>query len=289
MQEINGLVSVIIPAYNAENFIEDTIDSVVKQSYSQWEIWVVNDGSKDNTENKVKAITDNRIFCISQANAGVSAARNNGLTRANGEFIVFLDADDLLTPEFLKVRVESFRLRADIGFVGGVVEKFPGKTEQFKPAADEPEKEVLFFDKGCVTIPSNYMIRHTVLQKHGIHFNTALSSTADKFFILQLSKVCKGFFVNTDSGKLLYRVNEQSMSHKVSHKLMLDNEQFYSELKRYQLLPIQNTTLFKAMFFWGLAIGFFQVRFFAKSFLYLWRSFITSPSWFIKRIIKGSK
>lgn len=97
------MFSVIIPAYNAENFIKNAIDSVLSQTIEDFEIIVVNDGSNDSTENVVNEISDKRVRCISQKNAGVSAARNTGIQNAKGEYICFLDADDLWNPNHLEV------------------------------------------------------------------------------------------------------------------------------------------------------------------------------------------
>ncbi len=95
------MFSVIIPAYNAESFIRNSIASVLAQTVDDFEIVVVDDGSKDNTATAVKSIDDFRIRYIYQENAGVSAARNMGIQNARGEYICFLDADDLWKPNHL--------------------------------------------------------------------------------------------------------------------------------------------------------------------------------------------
>jgi len=89
-------LSVIIPLYNKELYIKDTILSVLNQSFSDFEIVIVNDGSKDKSLQVVNNIKDGRIRIINQQNAGVSAARNRGMNEAQGEYIFFLDADDIL-------------------------------------------------------------------------------------------------------------------------------------------------------------------------------------------------
>jgi glycosyltransferase involved in cell wall biosynthesis len=103
MQTINGvmdlLFSVVIPAYNAENFICEALDSVAKQTISNYEVMVVNDGSTDQTADRVKAWAESHpaieLKLIHQANKGIGGARNTGVYAAKGEFIAFLDADDL--------------------------------------------------------------------------------------------------------------------------------------------------------------------------------------------------
>src|SRR5205809_964576 len=116
MQESRRLVSIIIPAYNAAAFVTETIQSVKQQTYPHWELIVVNDGSTDITRQTVLALNEDGIKLIDQQNAGVSTARNNGLLHASGEYIVFLDADDILTPSFLAVRVDFLNKNENVGF-----------------------------------------------------------------------------------------------------------------------------------------------------------------------------
>lgn len=108
-----GLVSIITPAYNAEHFIGETILSVLKQSYVEWEMLIIDDGSKDKTEEIVKKYVekDNRIKLFKQKNAGSGAARNNGIRRANGNFICLLDADDTWNSDFLLKQIELIQLK----------------------------------------------------------------------------------------------------------------------------------------------------------------------------------
>ena len=95
------MISVIIPLYNKEHYIKETIESVLAQTYTDFELIIVNDGSTDNSVNIVSMIEDPRIIIVNQKNAGVSSARNHGLQIAKGEYIAFLDADDTWLPGFL--------------------------------------------------------------------------------------------------------------------------------------------------------------------------------------------
>lgn len=99
----NPLISVVIPLYNKEKSISKTIYSVLSQTYDDFEIIIVNDGSTDSSLDIVQNIKDSRIRIISQSNAGVSIARNRGAKEALGDWIMFLDADDLLLPYALHV------------------------------------------------------------------------------------------------------------------------------------------------------------------------------------------
>lgn len=116
------LVSVIIPAYNAEQTIFKTLNSVFNQTFKDYEIIIINDGSTDNTLkilNDIKAENyGHDIKIISQSNGGVSSARNAGMRVAQGDFIALLDSDDVWLPEKLLVQLEVFRNDSDIVFVG---------------------------------------------------------------------------------------------------------------------------------------------------------------------------
>jgi glycosyltransferase involved in cell wall biosynthesis len=103
------LISVVIPAYNASKTIQETIESVLKQTFTDFELIVINDGSQDATLDVVDRIRDHRLKVFSYANAGVSASRNRGLAKAVGEFISFLDADDLWTPDKLEAQWQALQ------------------------------------------------------------------------------------------------------------------------------------------------------------------------------------
>ncbi len=96
------MISVVIPLYNKEKQIAHTLQSVFAQTFQDFEIVIVDDGSTDNSVKEVKKFDDPRVLLIQQSNAGVSAARNRGIEEANGELIAFLDADDEWMPEFLQ-------------------------------------------------------------------------------------------------------------------------------------------------------------------------------------------
>ena len=100
------LISIIVPLYNKEKFIETTINSVLQQTYKDFELIIVDDGSTDDSAAIVEAIKDPRIRLIKKKNEGVSAARNFGISKSNGEWLLFLDADDELAENALARFIE---------------------------------------------------------------------------------------------------------------------------------------------------------------------------------------
>src|SRR5689334_19611863 len=100
------LVSVIVPAYNAEQFITKTVDNVFQQTWKSIELIIVNDGSSDRTSEVLEPyLKDGRLVYIEQQNQGSSTAKNMGLQRATGDFIQYLDADDLLSANKIELHV----------------------------------------------------------------------------------------------------------------------------------------------------------------------------------------
>jgi glycosyltransferase involved in cell wall biosynthesis len=286
MTESKGLVSIVIPAYNAENFIRETLLSIASQDYIAWEIIVVNDGSSDHTAKIAMSISHLAVLLINQENAGVSSARNTGFANANGEFICFFDADDLMTTDFLSTRVNALRQNGNIDFVGGYIESFPIKQPVRKAVAEDPETQIHFFDPNVATIPSNYLFRASVLRESNISFNPLLNSSADRFFLLELAKYSKGSTLPDEKGKLLYRISESSMSHHITPKLTFDYFVFYKELNAQNLLPQKNRTKIKSMYLFSLASSFSLVGYWGYCIKHFFLSFFTNPLVFLRLVIK---
>nr|WP_302831235.1 glycosyltransferase family A protein [uncultured Bacteroides sp.] len=111
MNKEYAIVSIVIPCYNQAVFLPETLDSVLLQTYKHWEVIIVNDGSPDDTESIARKYMamDCRIHYVYQENAGLSAARNNGIEQAQGEFILPLDSDDIIKPEYLEEAMKAFK------------------------------------------------------------------------------------------------------------------------------------------------------------------------------------
>jgi glycosyltransferase involved in cell wall biosynthesis len=169
------LVSVIIPAYNAEQFIERTLDSVLSQTYQNLEVIVVDDGSQDRTAEIVSAIAqrDQRVTLLQQSNSGVAAARNLGIEKSQGEFIGPIDADDIWYSQNVEKQVRCL-LQADpsVGLVYSWsvdIDENDNLTGEFRASriAGEVFTTLLFHD--FIANASSALIRRSCLEKVGLY------------------------------------------------------------------------------------------------------------------------
>lgn len=123
------LVTVIIPTYNHAHYLPQSLGSVLNQTYSARELVVVDDGSQDDTHEVVQNYDDGSIRYLCQRNRGLAAARNRGLSEAQGEFVAFLDADDRLLPDHLLVSVDALQKHPDAAFVCGDLRTFGAQDD----------------------------------------------------------------------------------------------------------------------------------------------------------------
>jgi glycosyltransferase involved in cell wall biosynthesis len=185
-------VSVIIPAYNRSAYLGEAIQSVLDQTFQDFELIVIDDGSTDNTKEIVKGFLDTRVRYLYQENSGVSSARNMGIKAANGEYIAFLDSDDIWLPENLELKVNLLDSRPDVGLVCSdayVVDnstkatfgRFWGKN-RFKYSGNprkvtrHPLKDLLY--RNCFIMPQATMIRSQVFTAVG-GFDESLPTSED--------------------------------------------------------------------------------------------------------------
>ena len=108
-------VSVVIPAYNPERTILETVESVLHQTFSDFELIVINDGSTDRTLDLLQTVQDSRLKIFSYSNGGLALARNRGISHAQGAYISFIDADDLWTIDKLELQLEALKQHPDMG------------------------------------------------------------------------------------------------------------------------------------------------------------------------------
>jgi glycosyltransferase involved in cell wall biosynthesis len=180
-------VSVIIPTYNRGRIIEEAVDSALAQDYKDFELIVVDDGSTDNTSEILASYGDD-ISVFFQKNKGVSAARNRGITEASGQFIAFLDSDDLWLPQKLSTQVEFFRQRPD-ALICQTEEVWVRNGIRVNPKQRHKKPSGMIFKPSlelCLVSPSAVMIRRDLLDKTG-NFDETLPACEDYDLWLRIS------------------------------------------------------------------------------------------------------
>jgi glycosyltransferase involved in cell wall biosynthesis len=211
------LCSVVVPAFNAEHFLEDAIHSIVEQSHPSWELVVVDDGSTDRTLEVAKAVQHPRTRVFTQANGGASAARNRGLRESNGQYVVFLDADDRLRPTALARFVEALEdaprcvvaygeIRA-IGAEGDVLDPRPPRF------GERPSGDLLgaLLVRNRIITPGAACIRRSSLMEVG-SFDERLKFAEDWELWCRLAGVGEFRYVGGEP-VMDYRIHPASMVH----------------------------------------------------------------------------
>lgn len=208
-------VSVIIPAYNAKNTIIETIQSLQKQTFSDFEVIVINDGSTDNTLEVLSAIQDSRIKVFSYENGGLPVARNRGISQATGEFITFLDADDLWTSDKLELQIAALQQHPEAG-VAYSWTAFIDENSEFlyawAPLFYEGNVYPQLLIRNFISSGSNIIVRRQFIEASG-EFDPLLKSAEDWDYYIRLAALCP--FVLVPKYQILYRRSSQSMTSKV--------------------------------------------------------------------------
>lgn len=189
MEQPQPLVSVIIPAYNAVQWLPDAVNSILAQTYGKWELIIVNDGSTDGTADLAKGFGDPRITVVDQANQGVSAARNTGIKRSTGELICFMDADDAMAPQNLAVKVQAIAEHGvDWVFADIVVcDEALQPTGRVMPGTDGDVLKALLLSAPAVPISCNNILARRRCFDEGVAFDPELSNAADQHFTMQMA------------------------------------------------------------------------------------------------------
>ena len=235
-------VSVIIPTYNRANLLKETLESVFAQTYTDYEVLVIDDGSTDNTEEVVSALlADNserqsKVRYIKQPNAGVSAARNHGIFEARGEWIAFLDSDDLWFPEKLEKQVAFLAEHPSAGAVcnpayayqdgqavkdeRGIILRHPWYTGPERATSILPFELFATFD---YVWSSSVLVRKTVLYKAGL-FEGGLKIGEDYILWVKVARFTEFWLSNEVLG--FYRKHKTNATHDY------DELRFYSCMVR---------------------------------------------------------
>jgi glycosyltransferase involved in cell wall biosynthesis len=218
--------SIIIPLYNAEKYISETIQSVLNQAYKDWELIIIDDGSSDSSSNIVSYfLDDKRISLHHQKNSGVSVARNNGFSIARGGFITFLDADDVWLEDNLHDKINYLRSN-EFDVVYSKYNVIDEKSElilvNLKKNTYPTLDDILLSKGNYSTAPSGIVIKAEVLKKIG-GFDTNLSNNADQdLWIRILANNYKIVLIE----KILwnYRIHANNMSNNVA---LLEKDSIY--------------------------------------------------------------
>lgn len=220
------LISVVIPSYNAARFVNQAIDSVIQQTYSPVEIIVVDDGSTDDTAQRLGELGD-RIRYIHQANGGLSKARNRGIREARGEFVAFLDADDKWLPEKLQKQWEKLQADPDLKFVHtdvfDLIETTGEVVHEDRNGRRFTGDCYLEFFEGNVIIPSSVLVARSCLDRMG-NFDEAIrgASTQDMDLCLRIARHHRFGYI--DEPLVLYRMHPDNASR--NRRMMLEDEYF---------------------------------------------------------------
>ncbi|BAZ10229.1 putative glycosyl transferase [Calothrix sp. NIES-4071] len=183
-------VSVIIPAYNAMRYLPQTLDSVLQQTFTDFEVVIVNDGSSDNIAEWAPQLKDSRVRLITQANQGVSAARNKGIANSTGEYIAFLDADDLWAPEYLEKQFNYLDKHPHVGVVytwTKLIDEFGKPINRIFASHAEGMIWKKLLNDDVISTGSSAMVRRLCIDDIG-GFDTQLAHAEDLDFWLRIAK-----------------------------------------------------------------------------------------------------
>ncbi|HBD26270.1 glycosyltransferase family A protein [Flavobacterium sp.] len=226
---MNVLVSIITPSYNSANFIAETIQSVQNQTYSNWEMIIVDDGSSDETENVVLSIiqNDRRIqFHKLSQNSGPAVARNSGIEKASGDYMTFIDADDIWFPTFIENNIKTIQ-ETGVPFVFSSYKRANEQLEFVYSDFIVPQK-VSYTD----ILKSNSISCLTAfldIKKLGKKYMPLIRKRQDMGLWLNYLKVIP-FAHGIQETQAIYRIRENSLSRKKSD-LIKYQWQFYRQVE----------------------------------------------------------
>lgn len=176
MPNTTPLVSIVMPAFNAEKTIVRAIDSVLKQTYTNIELLIVNDGSTDNTVNVVRQYKDSRINLITQSNSGPAVARNTGLKKVKGDYVSFIDSDDWYENDYVERLVSSMNTTHSQMVVCGMIAHEHANTSCsaifdacYETFFDNP-MFLPILESGIMNSPCNKCFEISIIRKCGIEF-----------------------------------------------------------------------------------------------------------------------
>jgi glycosyltransferase involved in cell wall biosynthesis len=219
---MNTKISLIIPIYNSEKFLVRCLDSILSQLYNDFEVILINDGSTDHSFEICKRYTllDARFKVYSKENGGVSSARNFGLYKAVGSYVVFVDSDDYLAPLFLKSYMDSLTLKQTDIICQGYVNVFDDKliNRVLKKAdytySDISEGIYELELNECLSSVWNKIFRLDIIEKNNLSFSENINMGEDKLFVLSYMQFASSLSVLDSCYYFYYRAQECTLSNK---------------------------------------------------------------------------
>lgn len=240
------LVSIIIPCYNYGHFIGETLNSLLKQEYTNWEAVVIDDGSVDNTFEVVNSFInqDNRVTYYYQSNTGLSAARNKGIEISKGKYITFLDADDLFSPRKIKIQIEYMVHKNPRCTISYTFAKYfhtdkPQKlyihynlnNQEWMPKVSGSFNDILPVFIYTIMPVNSPLIRKSFLEKNKLLFNTEYKSYEDwEFWLRCLYHGAIYSYIPDPEALALIRVHSYSMR---TNSLTMNIYEFYLRKKMF--------------------------------------------------------
>ena len=220
---INPLVSIIIPAYNVGKYIEECVQSIIKQTYNNIEIIVVDDGSPDETPYIIDrlATIDKRIIPIHKKNAGVSAARNSGIEVSHGEYLVFVDGDDYLATDFVEYMLGLVeKTGAELGISLNYFTKYGEQQvkEETVETLDPIRATALLLSPRIIVGSHNKIYKRCILEKYNLKFQTHLFYGEGLYFYTEFSQLCSKIGVGNRKVYYYRRNNYNSATTKFNIK-----------------------------------------------------------------------
>ena len=246
-QHTNPLVSVIMPVYNGERYLREAIDSILAQTFTDFELIIVNDGSADSSEQIIQGYSDPRIrYLINERNSGICITLNKGLDAAQGKYIARMDCDDISMPERLAKQVAYMELHPEIGVVGSDMIVFgEGLDEHLFDFVHDKEgcKAGLLFAT-CFAHPS-VMMRRDLLEQHHLRYDDAYRGLEDYELWYRISQYTE--LVNIPEPLLRYRKHKEQVTQNVTKKVSDKEVEFlhnrflsYSDFTKAELTIAEN-------------------------------------------------
>jgi glycosyltransferase involved in cell wall biosynthesis len=215
-----GLVSVMMPAYNAEQYIGQAIESVLAQNYPHWELIIVDDGSTDRTVDVAFSFTDPRIKIIHQDNSGESAARNTALKHMQGEFVAFLDADDIFLPDHLEVTLNYLLSHPDRDAVytdGHYCNQSGLRIQTLSSRRRGPFEgrvyEEAVYGSDVFGPPVCVVLRRNIITQNNLVFDEAITIGPDWDFFVQYSDLAIFGYLTLHT--CLYRLHHENITFRI--------------------------------------------------------------------------